>query len=843
MFTCDTKPSLFLGNPTVVARDGDRKKEGKIVADGGFLLLSEKGGGLLVVAKGGRRLLEAAPASTALMHVLRTIRNGVEKRSFTMNTEIQVADKSIETHMVNDIDANSYLESTLECEKINDINVNLGHDGDESIIGKVFSTPHDAYTFYNQYAFLHGFGIRIHWAFKNKTTNEPYRKMYVCNKQGFKRLKANSSGVAKKQRRNLRTGCQAMLRISKGKDGIWFADMFNDTHNHELSVTPTKVMKHRSHGKLHRSLACKSLMLELGQSGLKPSQIKKAVNAMKTPQDLDVTSKQCVDILSEQRRQYKGKEFYGLIKHFQDKALVDDNQYFVVDLFEDGSPRNIFWADGRSRDAYTKFGDVVVFDVTYMTNKFKMPFSPFVGVNHHGQTILFGGALLENEKEETFCWLFEHFLKCMFNKHPSAMITDQDKAIGNAIKKVFPNTRHRYCAWHIKKHELEHLRLLVAHYSDFKESYRRWVKSDTVEEFETEWEVMRGKYNLENCCWIIDMYNQRKHWVKAYLKDVFFAGMTTSGRSESIHSFFDGFVNSKTMLNEFVVQYDKAVESRRAVEEDEDFKTMNSKPILSSVHPIEAKAGECYTKKIFDIFKKEWIEATQNLTHETLSKCTEEIKYRVGQVDIDKAHWRFVSYRFTNQVDVRCSCAKFETYGILCKHSLYMIKKRNVQTLPDHYILPRWTLDARFSLGSHSVGMHEINTEKEVSALTLWYVHANCNKAIEHAKDSPSKIKKFNNLVIKFLEDEIIQKKPNGPQNVPQDSCVGISQLDMMPHISIRDPVFLTNTKGRPKNANRIKSSLELAKKKRTCSHCKGLGHYATGCSSRKAEEALQEKQ
>ncbi|XP_052625590.1 protein FAR1-RELATED SEQUENCE 7-like [Lactuca sativa] len=154
-----------------------------------------------------------------------------------MNTEIQVADKSIETHMVNDIDANSYLESTLECEKINDIDVNLGHDGDESIIGKVFSTPHDAYTFYNQYAFLHGFGIRIHWAFKNKTTNEPYRKMYVCNKQGFKRLKANSSGVAKKQRRNLRTGCQAMLRISKGKDGIWFADMFNDTHNHELSVT------------------------------------------------------------------------------------------------------------------------------------------------------------------------------------------------------------------------------------------------------------------------------------------------------------------------------------------------------------------------------------------------------------------------------------------------------------------------------------------------------------------------------------------------------------------------------------------------------------------------------
>ncbi|CAI9286921.1 unnamed protein product [Lactuca saligna] len=45
------------------------------------------------------------------------------------------------------------------------------------------------------------------------------------------------------------------------------------------------------------------------------------------------------------------------------------------------------------------------------------------------------------------------------------------------------------------------------------------------------------------------------------------------------------------MLNEFIVHYDKAVESRRAAEEDEDFKTMNSRPVLFSVHPIEAKAA------------------------------------------------------------------------------------------------------------------------------------------------------------------------------------------------------------------------------------------------------------
>nr|GFB22001.1 protein FAR1-related sequence 5-like [Tanacetum cinerariifolium] len=81
------------------------------------------------------------------------------------------------------------------------------------------------------------------------------------------------------------------------------------------------------------------------------------------------------------------------------------------------------------------------------------------------------------------------------------------------------------------------------------------------------------------------------------------------------------------MLNEFVIQFDKAVNTRIAAKEDEDFMTMKSRPVLSSIHPIKAKAGEGYTKKIFELFQKEWIEATTNLTHETKSKSEEKSSY------------------------------------------------------------------------------------------------------------------------------------------------------------------------------------------------------------------------
>ena len=247
--------------------------------------------------------------------------------------------------------------------------------------------------------------------------------------------------------------------------------------------------------------------------------------------------------------------------HFKEKAEVDKDFFFAMDINEDGVVQNVFLADGRSRKSYSQFDDVVVFDVTYRTNKFSFPFAPFVGVNHHGQSILLGAALLENETEKTFKWLFEQFLKCMHECPPLALITDQDLAMGKAISKVFPKTKHRYCAWHIQRHVLEHLQPFRYRYDDFEDTYTQWVKSQYVEEFESGWETLKEKYHIEDDSWLGNMFKLRHHWVKAYLKDSFFAGMTTSGRSESIHSFFDGFVNAKTMLNEFVVQYDKVVSS------------------------------------------------------------------------------------------------------------------------------------------------------------------------------------------------------------------------------------------------------------------------------------------
>ena len=59
---------------------------------------------------------------------------------------------------------------------------------------------------------------------------------------------------------------------------------------------------------------------------------------------------------------------------------------------------------------YAHFGDVVTFDTTFGANKEYRPFGVFLGLNQFRETTIFAAALLFDETEASFTWLFETFL-------------------------------------------------------------------------------------------------------------------------------------------------------------------------------------------------------------------------------------------------------------------------------------------------------------------------------------------------------------------------------------------------------------------------------------------------
>ena len=132
----------------------------------------------------------------------------------------------------------------------------------------------------------------------------------------------------------------------------------------------------------------------------------------------------------------------SVINHLKNKQIEDPIFFYSVQVDQDNRMANFFWRDGRSKINYDSFGDAVIFDTTYQTNRYNLICAPFLGINHHWKNTLFGCAFLIDETIESFIWLFETFLAAMGGRQPKSIFTNQDQAMANAIKVVFPESRH-----------------------------------------------------------------------------------------------------------------------------------------------------------------------------------------------------------------------------------------------------------------------------------------------------------------------------------------------------------------------------------------------------------------
>nr|GEZ79471.1 protein FAR1-related sequence 5-like [Tanacetum cinerariifolium] len=78
-----------------------------------------------------------------------------------------------------------------------------------------------------------------------------------------------------------------------------------------------------------------------------------------------------------------------LVDKLNDRKKHVPNFSFEYKTMNDELPR-MFRADETMKCNYIAFGDVVSFDATYRTNRYRMIFVPFIGIDHHQKSIKFG---------------------------------------------------------------------------------------------------------------------------------------------------------------------------------------------------------------------------------------------------------------------------------------------------------------------------------------------------------------------------------------------------------------------------------------------------------------------
>ncbi|KAK1560172.1 hypothetical protein Q3G72_023164 [Acer saccharum] len=268
--------------------------------------------------------------------------------------------------------------------------------------------------------------------------------------------------------------------------------------------------------------------------------------------------------------------------------------------------------------------------------------------------------------------------------------------MAKAIVEVLPITTHRLCLWHILQKFPEHLAHVYNKFPNFQRDFRHCThETITTVEFEEEWASILVKYDLGENDWLQNLYIRRKKWVSAYLRSTFCARMSTTQRSESMNIFFKDYVRSSTMVSDFVHQYEAAIDARyfKDKEKEKDVWTKSTHAILKTPFKIEEEAALIYTRKYFMIFQNELFDSLR-YTSRKLSKEGESKKYGVTPYGKDTPVYH-VTLESGEDV-ATCTCHKWEFMGILCKHILCVFgKKGKLDRLPQHYVLERWTINAK----------------------------------------------------------------------------------------------------------------------------------------------------
>ncbi|XP_047964528.1 protein FAR1-RELATED SEQUENCE 6-like [Salvia hispanica] len=554
-------------------------------------------------------------------------------------------------------------------------------------IGMEFESYDDAYNYYNCYATEVGFTVRVKNSWFKRNTREKYGAVLCCSCQGFKRLKDGNH-----LRKETRTGCRAMVRMRIVDSKRWRVLDVNLKHNHLLGAETHQTNKKTSCGHKRKLLSnsdvemqpvklYRALVIDAGSDGNSNFSQKLAKTPSDQPNKLNL-------------RKGDTQAMYNYLCRVQ---LTNPNFFYLVDLNDEGGVRNVFWADARSRAANVYFGDVIFFDTNCLSCKYEVPLVSFVGMNHHGQSVLLGCGLLASETIESYTWVLKSWLCCTSGPSPQTIITDRCKVLQSAVADVFPKSQHRFCLSHIMRKVPENLGGLRSYDAIRKALLKGVYEALKPYDFEAAWGFMVQHFGVSDNEWLRSLYEDRAQWAPVYLKDTFFVGLAAARLGETINPFFGKYLHKQTPLKEFLDKYELALLKKHKEEVIADTESRNSIPELKTRCSFELQLSKVYTRAIFKRFQLEVEEmyscfSTTQIHVEgpiTIFSVKERVLLEVNRREIRDFE---VLYNPAAS-EVRCICSCFNFYGYLCRHALSVLNFNGVEEIPERYILSRWRKD------------------------------------------------------------------------------------------------------------------------------------------------------
>ncbi|OMO57635.1 Zinc finger, PMZ-type [Corchorus olitorius] len=366
----------------------------------------------------------------------------------------------------------------------------------------------------------------------------------------------------------------------------------------------------------------------------------------------------------------------------------------------------------------------------------------------------------------------------MSGKRPKSVCTDGCHAMRAALRTVLPGVPHRLCAWHVAQNTNEN-------------------------------------FNVERHPWVIQKYLTRELWAQAFVTGNFFATVKSTSRCEGMHSYMKRYVKHTGTLFEFMSSIDKARISMGMLELEADFYSRVRRPVTrySHLRELENYVGSIYTERAFARFRRE-VEREKGLSSRLVQILNGVRRYLVMRYRVPN---RVVNVSVhDNEGMIKCSCKKFHTEGIPCRHAINIMKVEDMVRIPDAMVLQRWRIECGKNTATVAPFTIDVEDTKIFRQATLRVL---CNKICEDATESESAYEEAKNALEKLHETLLRMKMLATGANGASSS------------------------KSRPFNSggHGVRGQGSTQRALPTCSTCRGVRHTKKSCKMPKVPSRVKD--
>jgi MULE transposase domain len=227
---------------------------------------------------------------------------------------------------------------------------------------------------------------------------------------------------------------------------------------------------------------------------------------------------------------------------------LGDRAFVAVDMDEVTSQgRRLLFMSPAMTYNFHRNNEVIIMDTTHGTNRYRYYLLLILGVSHYGHTVCMAAALLRNQQQDDFIWVFNQirtFVGADVWKQIKTVSTDGDAAMKVAIDALLPDAFHLRCVWHVQRNIANKSDIWLGKGADeeartaFHSATNKILFADSKAQAEEAVRELYAAYPDSRCRSYFDQFilPNAAQFVSYSVRQHITFGIQSTQRSESIHS-------------------------------------------------------------------------------------------------------------------------------------------------------------------------------------------------------------------------------------------------------------------------------------------------------------------